>query len=81
MCNKTSRTKEVAAMAPKDAEKVITASTCALALADGAPTTDRVLREYVGDARIAVVAGLKEAKRQGWELAELLAALESASAT
>lgn|GEM_PF-6521478 len=67
-------------MATKDAEKVVRASTRALALADGAPSTDRVLREYVEDARVALVAGLKEAKRQGWQLAELLTVLDRPSA-
>jgi len=67
-------------VATKDAEKVVRASTRALALADGAPSTDRVLREYVEDARVALVAGLKEAKRQGWQLAELLTVLDRPSA-
>lgn len=67
-------------MATKDLEKVVRASTRALALADGEPTTDRVLREYVADARIVLAAGLKEAMRQGWELEELLRSLESTAA-
>ena len=63
-------------MPPKDAEKVVTASTRAMALADGGPATVRVMREYVDDARAILLAGLKEAKRQGWELADLLAELD-----
>lgn len=67
-------------MATKDAGKVVKASTRALALANGAPTNDRVQREYAGDARVALIAGLKEAVRQGWEFAKLLASLERQTA-
>ena len=63
-------------MPAKDAEKVVSASTRAMVLVDGPPVTPRVLREYVDDARAILIAGLKEAKRQGWALADLLAVLD-----
>ena len=64
-------------MPPKDAKKVVTASSRAMALADGGPATVQVMREYVDDARVILLVGLKEAKRQGWELADLLVELDS----
>jgi hypothetical protein len=59
-------------MPPKDAEKVVRASTRAMIWADGGPAGVAVIRLYVDDARAILLAGLKEAKRQGWDLPELL---------
>jgi len=68
-------------MATIDAEKVVAAAAREMALADGNPGTARVLREYRADARASLLGGLKEAKRQGWEVSDLLAALASVEPT
>jgi hypothetical protein len=62
-------------MSPKDPEKMVMATAYAMAMADGGVGTPRVVRLYVDDARKVLVDVLKAAKRQQWELSELLLAL------
>jgi hypothetical protein len=62
-------------MPEKDPEKMVLATAKAMALADIGVGTTRVVREYVVDARLVLIDVLKTAKRQGWELSELLTAL------
>lgn len=63
-------------MSPKDPEKMVWATAYAMAMADGGVGTPRVVRLYVDDARKVLVDVLKVAKRQKWELTELLLALD-----
>jgi hypothetical protein len=63
-------------MSPKDPEKMVMATAYAMAMADGGVGTPRVVRLYVDDARKVLVDVLKAAKRQQWELSELLLALD-----
>lgn len=63
-------------MAPKDPEQMVLATAKAMALADIGVATPPVLREYVVDARKVLIDVLKAAKHQGWDLPELLVALE-----
>jgi hypothetical protein len=59
-----------------DPEKMVLATARAMALAHVGVATPRVLRLYVDDAYKVLVDVLKAAKRQGWEVPELLAALD-----
>ena len=59
----------------KDPEKMVLAMAKAMALADVGAGTGRVVRLYVDDARKVLIETLKVAKRQQWEVAELLSAL------
>ena len=68
-------------MSTMDAGKIIAAAAREMARTDGNPATPRVLREYVDDARVALLAGLEEACRQGWTISELLAALAAPQPT
>ncbi|GGG46312.1 hypothetical protein IAI18_15430 [Acetobacteraceae bacterium H6797] len=63
-------------MSPKDPEKMVMATAYAMAMADGGVGTPRVVRLYVDDARKVLVDVLKAAKRQQWELSEMLLALD-----
>jgi ribosomal silencing factor RsfS len=62
-------------MPERDPEKMVLATAKAMALADIGAGTTRVVREYVVDARSVLIDVLKSAKRQRWELDELLTAL------
>ena len=63
-------------MPDKDPEKMVMATAKAMALADVKAGTARVVKLYVDDARKVLIDTLVAAKRQGWEVAELLAALQ-----
>ena len=63
-------------MSPTDPEKMVMATAYAMAMADGGVGTPRVVRLYVDDARKVLVDVLKAAKRQQWELSEMLLALD-----
>ncbi|WP_027285673.1 hypothetical protein [Rubritepida flocculans] len=63
-------------MSPKNPEKMVMATAYAMAMADGGVGTPRVVRLYVDDARKVLIDVLKAAKRQKWELSELLMALD-----
>ena len=63
-------------MPDKDPEKMVTATAKAMALADVKAGTPRVVALYVDDARQVLIETLSAAKRQGWEISELLAALQ-----
>jgi hypothetical protein len=63
-------------MFPKDPEKMVLATAKAMALADVGAATPPVLREYIGDARKVLIDVLKAAKRQGWDVPDLLVALD-----
>jgi hypothetical protein len=60
----------------KDPEKMVLATARAMALAHVGVATPPVMRLYVDDAYKVLVDVLKAAKRQGWEVPELLAALD-----
>jgi hypothetical protein len=60
----------------KDPEKMVLATARAMAMAGGGVGTPRVVRLYVDDAYEVLVEVLKAIKRQGWEVPELLAALD-----
>ncbi len=62
-------------MPDKDPEKMVMATAKAMALADVKAGTPRVVKLYVDDARLVLIDTLSAAKRQGWEVSELLAAL------
>jgi hypothetical protein len=55
---------------------MVMATAYAMAMADGGVGTPRVVRLYVDDARKVLVDVLKAAKRQQWELSEMLLALD-----
>ena len=61
---------------PKDPEKMVMATAKAMALAGNGVGTPRVVKLYIDDARRVLVDVLKVAKRQKWEVAELLLALD-----
>ena len=63
-------------MSSKDPEKIVMATAKAMALADAKAGTPRVVKLYVEDARKVLIGTLVAAKRQGWEVSELLAALQ-----
>jgi hypothetical protein len=63
-------------MSPTDPEKMVMATAKAMAIADVHAATPGVVRHYVEDARKVLVGVLKAAKRQKWELSELLLALD-----
>ena len=63
-------------MLSKDPEKMIMATAKAMAIADIHAGTPGVVKHYVEDARKVLVDVLKAAKRQKWELSELLLALD-----
>ena len=63
-------------MSPKDPERMVMATARAMSMADGGVCTPRILKMYVDDARKVLLDVLKAAKRQKWELAELLLALD-----
>lgn len=66
-------------MSQKSLDRIIRAGARALALADGNPPTDRVLREYTDDVAVSLSAALDEAVRNKWTLGELRAALAAAA--
>jgi len=63
-------------MSSKDPEKIVMATAKAMALADVKAGTPRVVKLYVNDARRVLIDTLAAAKRQGWEVSELLATLQ-----
>jgi hypothetical protein len=63
-------------MIQKDPEKMVLATARAMALTDFKFATPPMLRLYVDDARKVLVGVLKAIERQGWEVPELLAALD-----
>jgi hypothetical protein len=63
-------------MIQKDSEKMVLATARAMAQADVGVGTPPVMRLYVDDAYKVLIDVLKAAKRQGWEVPELLAALD-----
>ena len=63
-------------MHARDPEKMVVATAKALSLVDGGGYTPRILKLYEDDARIVLVEILKAAKRQKWEVADLLLALD-----
>ena len=63
-------------MSSKDPEKIVMATAKAMALADVKAGTPRVVKLYIDDARRVLITTLAAAKRQGWEVSELLAALQ-----
>lgn len=65
-------------MLAKDPEKMVIATAKAMALACNGVGTPRVVKLYVDDAREVLLGVLKAAKYQKWELAELLAVLDTA---
>ena len=67
-------------MSSKDPEKIVMATAKAMALADVKAGTPRVVKLYIDDARRVLITTLAAAKRQGWEVSELLAALQPPTA-
>ena len=63
-------------MHARDPEKMVVATAKALSLVDGGGYSSRILKLYEDDARIVLVEILKAAKRQKWEVADLLLALD-----
>ena len=63
-------------MSPKDHEKIVMATAKAMARAHVGVGTPRVVRLYISDARKVLIDTLAAAKRQRWEVSELLAALQ-----
>ena len=61
---------------PKDPEKIVMATAKAMALAESGVGTPPVVKLYVDDAREVLLGMLRAAKRENWELAELLAVLD-----
>jgi hypothetical protein len=61
---------------PKDPEKMVMATAYAMAMANGGVGTPRVVKLYIDDARKVLIDVLKVAKRQKWEVADLLIALD-----
>ena len=63
-------------MSSKDPEKMVMATAKAMAVAHVNVGTPRVVKLYIDDARKVLIDTLAAAKRQGWEVSELLAALQ-----
>ena len=63
-------------MSSKDPEKMVMATAKAMAVAHVNVGTPRVVKFYIDDARKVLIGTLAAAKRQGWEVSELLAALQ-----
>jgi hypothetical protein len=62
-------------MSEKNPENMVMATAKAMALADIGVGTPRVVRHYIDDARKVLLDVFKAAKRQGWDVDELLAAI------
>ena len=63
-------------MSSKDPEKMVVATATAMARAHVGVGTPRVVKLYIDDARKVLIDTLAAAKRQRWEVSELLAALQ-----
>ena len=63
-------------MSSKDPEKIVMATAKAMAVTHVNVGTPRVVKLYIDDARKVLIDTLAAAKRQGWEVSELLAALQ-----